>query len=912
MSRSRMIVIAAMLVALSGARVAIAQTVASLKIISGDGQVACLCNENDVTALQFFQPITVQALDAHGNGVPNATITWTLIRIDVSNATLGSPTTTTDSNGMSSNSLNEIENVNQGAGTRLSLQSSIVAAANGGPTATFTETYALLDLVGASEVKSGGPLMNGQPLGQVTLSGNSGTTLPNIQIFVGVGTGNSTVQGVSIELVPPPGQTNPTITCAPFSPSPTGNPGTILTGPLTNTNPLINASCTPVLGGSGTGQFYVTVGGVSTPTSTAGGGTVNTNGTAVTLVGGTDFSALADSQEIRINGVEYFISTVTNPTALVLGSSAGVQNGVSWLPFQPLFLQVFGPYTFTSAPGVPTAIKLVQGNNQTVAPAQSLGTLIAQVVDARGNAVQGLNVIWTVSPVSAAGTVVLTNTANFVTTDNNGQVSTLANFSGSAVGNISITVALAGNSAINATFTETAVVPIKSLQKISGDGQSAVVGTAFAAPLIVQVNGNASPITNYPVQFSVTGPGILSQNTALSNNIGLAQVTVTAGNATGTVTVTVSVGGLSQTFTLTAKAVGPTPTGIVKVSGDGQSVVINTLFPAPLIVQVNSTAGPVGNTPVQFSSTGPITLASNSGLTNSAGQTQVSVTSGYVPGAATVTASIPGYSVIFSLTVNPQGPTITAASFANAASGQSGFLSPCGLATITATGLAPNGAASLFPAPIFGPAPLLANGISVDFNNYFAPIFSATMVNGQPQLMVQVPCEVTPAASVPVTVNVGGSSTTVNVQVLAAAPGIFTIPYPDGVARAVALRADGSFVTLNAGHNPARLGEIVRVYVTGLGPTFPVVGTNQVDNPGADLTNNDAKATGVVTVTISGSSGVTVISARLAANLIGVFEVAFIVPADAPQGDNTVISVGVVPAGSTTAINSATTTIPIQ
>jgi uncharacterized protein (TIGR03437 family) len=369
------------------------------------------------------------------------------------------------------------------------------------------------------------------------------------------------------------------------------------------------------------------------------------------------------------------------------------------------------------------------------------------------------------------------------------------------------------------------------------------------------------------------------------------------------------VGGFSQTFTLTVLPIGPAPTGIAIVSGNPQSAAINTNFPAPLIVQVNSGSGPVGNYTVTFSSSGPVSLSANSGLTNSAGQTSVTVTAGSVTGPASVTASIPGYSVTFSLTVSPPIPVILASSFANAASGQVGFISPCGLATITAAALDPNGAAGLFPAPVFGPLPTSMNGISVDFNNTFAPIFSATLVNGQPQLMVQVPCEVTPAASVPVTVNVGAGSVTLSVPVQPASPGIFQIPYSDGALRAVALRSDGSFVSLS---NPARLNEIVRIYVTGLGPTVPSVGTGQVDNPGADLIGADAQATGTVIVGISGSGGVTVTGARIAANMIGVFEVAFIVPANAPQGNDIGISVGVIPAGSTNAINGLATKIPIH
>ena len=772
-----------MLAALLGAHAAVAQTVASLKIIAGDGQMPCPSIQ---CTLQTFQPITVQALDASGAGVKNATITWTVTpvtggpTVGPTNATSGSSTTTTtDSTGMSTTPVYQNVIVSYGSVLQPSLPSTIVASANGGsPSATFYETYALINHSGQPMMVAYSPIMGGLPLGAVplsggtvTLSGLTGSTLPDIQMFIG-NSSNAGVQGISVELLTVPGQTTATIACA--QSSLTGNPGAVLSGPLISTSPELNVDCTPKLGGSGAGQFYLMVGGASTSwvISTAAMGTVDTNGTAVTWDSGADFTVLAAGMPIQINGVEYAVSTVTSPTALVLTSSAGVQSGVVWIGYIRPYFEQFGPYNFASNAGPPVAIKKLQGDIQAVAPGQSLGTLIAEVVDSNGNAVQNANVNWSANP---AGAVVLRYTANFSTTDNNGQTSAVANFAGGAAGNAGITVSLAGNSAINATFTETALAPITGLQKISGDAQRAAAGTSFAAPLVVQVNGSNNPITNYPVQFSIAGPGILSQpSTPITNNSGQAQVTVTAGSGTGTITVTASVPGFSQTFTLTVVAPGPTPTGIVVVSGNSQSAAIGANFPAPLTVQVNSISGPVGNYAVTFSASGLVTLSSNSSpSTNSAGQAQVTVTAGSVTGAATVTASIPGYSysVTFNLTVTPPVPTLTAASFANGASGQTGFISPCGIATITATGLDPTGAAGLFPAPVFGPLPTSMNGISVDFNNYFAPIFSATLINGQPQLMVQVPCEVTPGASVPVTVNVGAGSVLVNVPVLAAAPG---------------------------------------------------------------------------------------------------------------------------------------------
>src|ERR1039457_3420941 len=170
-----MIVIPAMLVPLSRARVATAQTVASLKIIAGDGQVACLCIE---ASLQYFQPITVQALDAGGNGVANATITWT---VTSGQASVGSPTTKTDSNGMSSNPLNLTVLAIYGTLVPPYLPSTIVAVSNSGnPSATFYETYSLIDQNGNPMVGAGVPTMNGQLIGATSVSGSSGSTLSNI------------------------------------------------------------------------------------------------------------------------------------------------------------------------------------------------------------------------------------------------------------------------------------------------------------------------------------------------------------------------------------------------------------------------------------------------------------------------------------------------------------------------------------------------------------------------------------------------------------------------------------------------------------------------------------------------------------------------------------------------------------
>ena len=125
----------------------------------------------------------------------------------------------------------------------------------------------------------------------------------------------------------------------------------------------------------------------------------------------------------------------------------------------------------------------------------------------------------------------------------------------------------------------------------------------------------------------------------------------------------------------------------------------------------------------------------------------------------------------------------------------------------------------------------------------------------------------------------------------------------DKVSRAVVVRPDGSFVTLA---NPARRGEIDRVFVTGMGPTTPSVSTGALPVPGSD-----SLVSGAVIVGIN-NAGTRVVTARLSPNLIGVYEVAFQVPTDAPTGNDVVLSVAVNAPGDNQTRFSNGSRLPIQ
>lgn len=445
---------------------------------------------------------------------------------------------------------------------------------------------------------------------------------------------------------------------------------------------------------------------------------------------------------------------------------------------------------------------------------------------------------------------------------------------------------------------------------VSGNSQSVNPGQT-SAPLVVRVTDATGAVTiaNTSVAWTVApaGAATLSQSSTTTNSQGQTQTTVTfSPSAVGQVSVKAALTGanssISTTFTLSANV---QISSITKVSGDMQSAQAGQSFGAPLVVQVMGTNGqPVVGLPVSFSISGGATLSATSALTDATGKAQVTVTAGATAGAVTVTAFIGTISQNFSLTIVPPGPVLSTSSFYNAGGlNRLAALSPCSLVTVLSSGLAPNIQGLVLNTNAFGPwGTTLAND-TVTVNNVAAPIYSVGNVSGVEQLTFEVPCETVPAAGVPIVISVGGGSATVNMPVQSATPGIFQTVMSDGVARAVVIRPDGSFVTLQ---NPARRGETVRVFVTSLGPAAPPIATGAVPVPGTD-----SLILGQVIVGVA-NSGTPVFTSRVSPNLIGVNEVSFQVPANATTGNDVVLSVAVnVPNDSQTRFSNASK-LPIQ
>jgi len=412
--------------------------------------------------------------------------------------------------------------------------------------------------------------------------------------------------------------------------------------------------------------------------------------------------------------------------------------------------------------------------------------------------------------------------------------------------------------------------PPAAIKIISGNNQAINPGTLAPLALTAEVTdlgGNASP--GATVSWTVSqGTGTLSDTVTTAASNGQVSTRVTAGSS-GPLQVTATLTNASAQVTFTVD-VNTIITVLQTVSGNNQSIAINTAFPDPLIVQVNDQATPVAGVGVTFAvASGSVVLSASSAASNAQGQAQITVTAGATAGPATVTATVGDFTQTFDLTVEPAGPVVN--SFTNAAGFQVGFISPCSLATIFGTGLATGiqGAVTSFLAPQSQVA-----GVSVQFGTVPAPILSVVNQNNLQSVTVQVPCETVPG-SVPVIVTVGGGSTTVNTNVLPISPGIFQTTMSDGKLRAVLVRPDGSYVSLQ---NPARIGEVIRMYATGLGQTSPPIVTDQtvplVTDALGNLTPEVMPVAAQVVIGVD-NAGVQVISAQYAYGMVGVYEVQF-------------------------------------
>ena len=201
---------------------------------------------------------------------------------------------------------------------------------------------------------------------------------------------------------------------------------------------------------------------------------------------------------------------------------------------------------------------------------------------------------------------------------------------------------------------------------------------------------------------------------------------------------------------------------------------------------------------------------------------------------------------------------------------------PGSLASIFGTGITQN--LDGIEKALSPPFPTVLGGVRVFVAGHAAPMVSIANVNGVEQLNFQVPFEApAPSGDVAVMIDNNGSTATFQgVQTLAVQPGIFEF-FLDPNLFAAALHADFSVVTPS---HPARPGEIILLFVTGLGLTDPPVGTNVPGPIPAVVTVNDP------TVIVSGVEA-EVLGSFYAPRLSTAYQINFRIPIILPSGNAT-------------------------
>ena len=434
--------------------------------------------------------------------------------------------------------------------------------------------------------------------------------------------------------------------------------------------------------------------------------------------------------------------------------------------------------------------------------------------------------------------------------------------------------------------------PLSEVRKIRGDDQVGAPGQLLnRSAMVVRLTdtcGNVVP--NHPLTWRVNPEprGTLRNVFKTSNRSGEGSAILQLSRYGGPFGVSVRAGEAMSTFNIT---VDLDPSQMEKLSGDGQAIGAGQFATQPLVVEVQGSNGfgvsgvdvtfevtrgsatllsPDAGTPRDATLTAPVTKTDGLGIAFTR------VRGGDTNGPVTVTATAAGRTVTFDLRVGGGTPIAPLEGFVNGASFQPGWV-PGSLGTVFVVGLLGD-----IDGVVLGnqvPFPTTLEGVSVTVNGTAAPIISVININGQEQINIQVPFGVAAGTATVVIEKDGLSITAEEVPILSVQPGIFEFPL-NGNLFAAALDVNFNLITPS---NPARPGDIVQLFLTGLGILNPAVGTN---NPGPAT-----PLPRVVVETIIGidDAGMENLGAFYAPGLLMVYQINFRVAANAQSGNRRLI-----------------------
>lgn len=299
--------------------------------------------------------------------------------------------------------------------------------------------------------------------------------------------------------------------------------------------------------------------------------------------------------------------------------------------------------------GEPASIEIVQGNEQFGRVGEPLAQpVVVLVADSRGRPVTNVVVSLAVDggyDVQVAPENAATDTAGVA-----GFQVVLGPQTGAIEGEARLENGGTGPT-LTAPVRFTAVAAdAAGMTLLSGDGQSAPVGSSLPDPLVVQVaDVFGNPIPGVAISWAVDGGGAVSETVGETDAEGRSSVSRTLGSVAGTERTTASADGVAGspvTFvhTVTAGAAAQ----LTLVSGDGQEAVVGTPVAEELVVRLlDGGQNPVSGVPVAWVvGQGGGIAAPGTTPTGPDGLAATRWTLGTTPGIHTLTAVVSGIGIV--------------------------------------------------------------------------------------------------------------------------------------------------------------------------------------------------------------------------------------------------------------------------
>jgi hypothetical protein len=315
--------------------------------------------------------------------------------------------------------------------------------------------------------------------------------------------------------------------------------------------------------------------------------------------------------------------------------------------------------------GAPAAITVVSGGQQSGRVGEAIAdSIVVSVTDGEGRPVQGATVVFALIDASPGAAL----DPDTTTTNSAGQAwahAVLGTRVGAQRGQAQAMTADDADPP-TASFTLTALPEsANGVAAVSGDGQSAQVGSTLPEPLVVSVSDNfGNPIEGMAIDWTVDGGGEVSETSTTTGPDGQTSVTRTLGPTAGTQHTFATAAGLAGSpVTFVHTATSGSAAQVTAVAGDDQTAAVGTTLRDSLIIEVlDADSNPVpGEAVTWVVGAGGGTVAPTSTTTDAQGRAAAAWTLGPQPGQNTASAVVSGIGVAeFSATATAGAPATLA------------------------------------------------------------------------------------------------------------------------------------------------------------------------------------------------------------------------------------------------------------